>query len=69
MKYKDESGEVRMQSANYVSYLAFVGPIPEGNLARTTCGNRLCVNPAHLELFDPDGWRKQVHGEENPDGF
>jgi hypothetical protein len=40
----------RMESAHRASYLAFVGPIPEGGLIRQTCGNRLCVNPEHLDL-------------------
>ena len=40
----------RMESAHRASYRAFVGPIPEGGLIRQTCGNRLCVNPEHLEL-------------------
>jgi len=59
LKYKDDNDEIRMQSAAYVSYLAFVGPIPSGMLTRQTCNNRLCVNPDHLELFDPDAWKKE----------
>ena len=43
----------RMESAHRASYLTFVGPIPEGSLVHQTCGNRLCVNPEHLQLqFD-----------------
>ena len=43
----------RMESAHRASYLTFVGPIPEGGLVHQTCGNRLCVNPEHLQLqFD-----------------
>lgn len=49
----------RMESADQASYEAFVGPIPEGMLTRQTCNNRLCVNPEHLEVFDPDAWRRQ----------
>lgn len=55
IKYKDEHDSIRMQSADYVSYLAFIGPIPSGMVTRQTCHNRLCVNPGHLELFDPRG--------------
>ena len=57
VKLADEQPETL--SADHVSYLAFVGDIPEGMLTRNTCGNRLCVNPEHLELFDPQGWKKQ----------
>ena len=60
IKYKDENNEVRMESADYVSYLAFVGAVPSGMLPRQTCKNRLCVNPAHLELFDPNAWKKDL---------
>lgn len=42
-----------MQSAQYVSYEAFVGPASEGMPVRQSCNNRLCVNPQHLQLFDP----------------
>jgi hypothetical protein len=55
----DENNRTRTESADHVSYMAFVGPIPEGMLTRQTCNNRLCVNPEHLELFDPEAWRKQ----------
>ena len=40
-----------MESAHRASYLTFVGPIPEGTIIRQSCGNRLCVNPEHLEVL------------------
>ena len=41
----------RMDSAHRASYLVFVGVIPDGMYVRQTCGNRLCINPDHLELL------------------
>jgi hypothetical protein len=43
---------VRMVSAQSASYRAFVDPIPDGYLVKQRCGNRLCINPAHLELIE-----------------
>jgi len=40
-----------MESAHRASYLTFVGPIPVGTLIRQRCGNRLCINPEHLEVM------------------
>ncbi|MCO6414434.1 MAG: hypothetical protein J5I92_16995 [Thiogranum sp.] len=53
LKIRDENGDVRMQSAEHVSYEAFIGPVPRDMLIRQSCRNRLCVNPQHLEIFDP----------------
>ncbi len=58
---KDDNNQPHMESADHVSYIAFIGKIPDGMLTRNTCGNRLCVNPDHLELFDPEAW-KQKYG-------
>jgi len=55
---KDEDNSTRMDSARNVSYLAFVDAIPAGFLTRQRCNNRLCVNPEHLELFDPEAARR-----------
>ena len=48
---KTEGGN-HMESAHRASYIAFIGPIPEGMYVRQTCGNRLCINPDHLALFE-----------------
>jgi len=54
----DDDHQTRMESADQVSYMAFIGAVPKGMLTRQTCHNRLCVNPQHLELFNPEAWRK-----------
>ena len=36
-----------------VLWEALHGPIPEGKTVRSSCGNRRCVNPAHLYLDRP----------------
>lgn len=43
--------------AHRASHLLFVGPIPEGGWLRQACGNRLCVNPEHLQAT---GRRKSI---------
>ena len=40
----------RMQGAHRVSYIAFVGPIPDGMEVDHTCYVRDCVEPSHLRL-------------------
>ena len=47
---KDENNRTRTESAQQVSYMAFVGPIADATIARHSCTNRLCVNPEHLML-------------------
>lgn len=39
-----------MESAHRASYSAFIERLADGALVRQSCGNRLCVNPEHLEL-------------------
>ena len=51
MMLKTESGTC-IESAHRASYASFIGLIPEGAIIRQTCGNRLCVNPEHLEIID-----------------
>ena len=36
-----------------VLWEALHGPIPQGKTVRSSCGNRRCVNPAHLYLDRP----------------
>jgi len=50
---RDKHGMNNLYSAHQASYCAFIGPLDEGLLVRQTCGNRLCVNPDHLETFRP----------------
>ena len=55
---RDDGKKVnKMVTAQHASYQAFVGEIPQGLLIRARCGNRLCVNPEHLEPFDPRSGR------------
>ena len=42
----------KVVSVETASYIAFLGDIPEGKLVKQSCGNRLCVKPDHLELFE-----------------
>jgi hypothetical protein len=51
MQVRDAHGAIGMRSAHNLSHEAFIGPVPEGMAVRQTCGNRLCINPDHLELF------------------
>ena len=48
-----EDGSTQMESAHRASYQLFIGPIPRHSQVSQTCGNRLCINPDHLELLDP----------------
>jgi hypothetical protein len=41
-------GSRSCKSARCVLYEWFVGPIPNGCVVRTMCGERGCVNPAHM---------------------
>lgn len=43
----------RIESAQRASYLLLIAPLQDTELVRQTCGNRLCINPDHLETFRP----------------
>ena len=51
MMVRHASGN-KMESAHSASYAAFVAPVSDGAVVRQRCGNRLCVNPEHLEIID-----------------
>ena len=51
MMVRQASGN-KMESAHRAGYAAFVAPLSEGSIVRQRCGNRLRVNPEHLELID-----------------
>ena len=52
LKQKRADNTVQMVSAQSACYRAFVDSIPDGCLVKQHCGNRLCINPAHLELIE-----------------
>ena len=54
LKVKDGHGDLCMRSALHLSYEAFIGPVGKGMLVMQTCRNRLCINPEHLEVIDPE---------------
>ena len=74
-----ESGSVSMaarksskRGAHQVSYEAYNGLIPKGQVVRHTCDNSLCINPDHLILGtqadnvadrEARGRRKGINGE------
>lgn len=43
-------GRFREERAHRYAYQLHRGPIPEGMMIRHMCGNKLCVNPSHLEV-------------------
>jgi hypothetical protein len=49
---RNQDGDMSMQSAHRASYINFIGPLPPDKKVVQTCGNRLCINPEHLELQD-----------------
>ena len=51
LKQVQADNTLQVVSAQSASYRAFVDPIPDGSLVKQRCGNRLCINPAHLELI------------------
>lgn len=51
IKQLQDDKTLQMVSAQSASYRAFIDSIPVGFLVKQDCGNRLCINPDHLELM------------------
>ena len=51
MMERDTHNTVKMISAQSASYQQFIAEVPDGYLVKQSCGNRLCINPQHLELM------------------
>lgn len=51
LRIKDSKSGTRYEGAKEVSYMAYIGEIETDHQVKTTCNNRLCVNPEHLELY------------------
>jgi HNH endonuclease len=54
-------GGKRLTTHRWV-YALLVEPVPTGMVVHHTCGNRLCVNPEHLQLMTP-GEHTALHHE------
>ena len=50
LKMKNDDGIIYIESAARASYMAFCGDISRDTIVRSTCGNRLCINPQHLKI-------------------
>jgi len=48
---KDEYG-TKTESAQKVSYMAFIDQVDRNTLIKQSCNNRLCVNPEHLMILN-----------------
>lgn len=62
IKYDDEPP--RLDSARNVCFRAYREDIPKGMMTRPTCGNLYCINPEHLELFDPQANMKRLQARD-----
>lgn len=50
---KYDNNRTKTEGAQEVSYIGFIGPVPQGMFVKHVCENQLCVNPEHLKIFKP----------------
>ncbi len=53
--------ERRRHAAHKWFYQHLIGPVPEGLVLDHVCGNKLCVNPAHLDPCTYDENIRRYH--------
>jgi len=55
LKRRLDDGHIwtRNAYAHILAYTNTFGCIPEGKCLHHTCGNKACINPAHLQLLTP----------------
>lgn len=48
---RDDNGQQHYRGSHVISYMHFVGPVPEDWIVDHMCSNKACCNPEHLECI------------------